>query len=325
MRGHDATRGARAARESVKKREGTMEIAQMGLPLVGSGSRVAVQCSLAAAAVAFVYATWPQDSPPWLVLALLVSSSPLVGDFAMTMAARYRTGMDLAACFERLVRPSSCDSCARPLSQVDMVPFLSHSFVTGRCACGAYQVPRTYAAWSALALAGSLALVLAGWLSGNLPAAAWAVALTLSFMAAFANDVAHGEVDLAILLPPSVLAALAVAAAPSPPLTVAVMVASAALLVAAGFLGRFAGGGAGRFFPVGLVDVAAAFLCGSILDVRGFVNFSVLLVATMAVAAVAARIWGRKGLYGPDGSRGAFPAMPPIVWAAALAPFANFA
>ena len=325
MSAERATHGAPWLCESVKKREGVMGIFRMRLSLDGMLSRTVAQCVLALAAVSFVYATWPADAPAWLIAVLLVASSPLVGDFAMTMAVRYRPEMDARACFERLVRPSSCDSCAKPLSQLDMVPFLSRSFATGRCACGAYAVPRTYAVWSAVSASGSLALLCAGWLSGDPSLAAWSIALVLSFMAAFANDVVHGEVDPAILLPPFALAAFALGTSPSPLETLAVMASCAALLVAAGFLGRLAGGGAGRFFPLGWVDVAAAFACGSILDVRGFVNFSVLLVATMSLTALAARFWGREGLYGPNGAKGAFPAMPPIVWAAALSPFASFA
>lgn len=285
--------------------------------------RMAGQVAFAAAAVFVLMSAWPSDAPSWLVCAILVLCSPLVGDFAVTMSERYSPTMDWRACFRRVAAPSRCDRCGTALSQFDMVPFLSSSARTGFCSCGDYRVPGSYGSWSALTLAASLALLFAAWWTGDAGSSLAPLVVTLFFMPAVVMDVRHGEVDPAVLAL-GVAGSLIAGAVAQGPVGAAVGFASGlALISACGAVSWFAIApreDGSRPFPLGRVDLWVCAGACSILGPEGLASFLIWCVpaAVLALSLVAVSL--RGSAYGPVGDGAlAFPMVPVIVVASCFA------
>ena len=303
-----------------------MLVTQPGAGPAKGGSRLGMAIeacvSLAAAIAVVVFARRAGLGLETLAICL-AAASPLVGEFSMTMAYRYRPGMGVAEAASRLLRPSSCDSCSRVLSQWDILPVVPYVVRGGRCSCRAFKVPADCTLVGLTALSLAVATLIAVRIQGApLAAACVPLALVMAYMPAMVADVVHGECDEAVaLLPIPLLLALhpyGMGMALACGLGSALLVVGSALFAA--LIRRSLSP-----FPLGTVDVAIAFGAGCVLDVPRLVSANVFLLPAAALSYVAVRWAGRRvaGRYGPDGEEGAtaFPMVPAIVmssWAGSL-------
>lgn len=299
---------------------------------VAAGRAIEVAASLCALAMT-VYGCRRFGVTGTGVTWFLVAVSPLVGEFAMTMAYRYRPGMTTAQAAARLVWPSRCDSCAIGLSQWDILPVVPYVVRRGRCACGAFRVPAdcTLAGLATLALAAAVAV--GATLAGVDPLAP--VALGLAFAPVVVGDLMHGEVDGPLLGLPLVVAPLLM---PHPwwvgPAMAALLVAN--LWVSSLLTRLFVDRGV---LPTGIRDLAIVGVAGLYLSVQDAVNATVWLLVGLVLSHGAVRLLAsprvraalrlgppRIGRYGPDaepGSEGALdglaaPQAPALVFSAVM-------
>lgn len=95
---------------------------------------------------------------PETLLALVVA--PFVGSFVGVIVDRLPAGRPL------LLGRSACDECGRPLRPAELVPLFSYLASGGRCGCAKVRLSPFYPLieLAALAVAGSAAAVLSGWL-----------------------------------------------------------------------------------------------------------------------------------------------------------------
>ena len=264
--------------------------------------RVAVELAVAVSAAIWVWLQASSDGVPrGALLTFLVVAAPMVGDFAITLAHRYRSGMPLRACLHRILRSSSCDGCGIPLGQLDVFPVLPYLARRGTCRCRRHRISRAYPTFEVASL---LAAVVA--LAVCLIADADAVrvlTILLAFLPAIVMDVVHGEVDGPMFAFPFAIAL----ATPQAGLTVA-LACSAGLAVhtfAAGLLARVA---IRRGLPaMGPADILAGAAVGSFLTVPQAVSATVWLVLGFAVCLGLCRILGTSSLpffgmrrHGPD-------------------------
>ena len=291
---------------------------------------IAIEAAASAAAVALVvYAATKAGLGAGTLVAVLLAASPLIGEFAVTMAARYRPQMTAREAAARMLWPSSCDSCGIVLSQWDILPVVPYVVRRGRCGCRSFAVPATCTAVGLATLAASSAIVAAAWaLRGD---AAWALAplvCALAFCPAIVADVVHGECDEFFTMAPAA-ATLAVGWHHPGPAVLA-GAAFAAFVGASGVLAALVRRSATPF-PVGVADLSVAFGAGAILGPPGLVAATVwFLFALAASFGVVYAVAGREGSgrYGPaladgspEGGPFAAPMVPAIVVAAVVAYF----
>ena len=234
-----------------------------------------------------------------LVVVLWVAS-PLIGEFAVTMAMRYRPQMTIGQAAARMLWPSSCDSCGAVLSQWDILPVIPYVLRKGRCACRSFAVPPTCTVVGIATAVVASAIVAAAWLiKGDLAYALAPLVVALAYAPVVVADVIHGECDEVFLAVPA-LATLAVEGghfvwALSAGAGFALFVVVSGLLVC--LVRR-----SWTRVPFGPADVAAAFGAGAILDLQALVAalvwLCVALAASFVVVFVMAGIGGTRR-YGP--------------------------
>ena len=300
-----------------------MALSAKSATLLGRGIEVAM--SLAAVALSVVACRRfgvGRNELAWF----LVAASPLVGEFAATMAYRYESGMSLRDAGARFLRPSRCDACGIALTQWDILPVVPYAVRRGRCSCRKFAVPAT-CTLAGIATTCTSAAILAGALATGTDALA-PLALFVSFVPAVVADLAHGEVDEWLLVLPT---AAALFLLPDPLWLGPAM--AALLAVNLWSMGLFARLAAGRgAFGVGVVDVAAAAVTGLYLTFQDAVSASVWFLGLAALSHALVRIPAARRLmpaggaaYGPGLEEGeddhgavAAPTVPAIAFAAVL-------
>lgn len=257
-----------------------------------------------AIAAGLLFWVWRQGMPPWLGLVCLLLISPMVGEFAETMAWRYRPGLSTMDALRRLTKQSRCDSCDRGLGQLDIVPVLPFVLRGGQCSCGRYKIPAACTITGMVVLAVTATICAFYYLIGSVTSAVAPIVVFLSLVPAIVADLRHGEVDgwLVALAVPGCLALHYAGFVPLEAAGLALASLAATGLITAGVQWKF------RPFAFGLVDFLLVGVTALALDIRQVVSANMWLFVALAVwhAAVwVAQRWefGRRwtAKFGPIG------------------------